>query len=134
MTSTSPHAEARAESPWRAAVAQWLKAAPGQLDRDGFAQIDVDDLLSAQPAYGVQAALFCMNVAVADGTWRTGPVDGLVVVPLRRRKRMTGSVPRLVDVLSHRWRYGPGRGVPGIYLLTRAAWRRTNQSRSTEST
>lgn len=122
MTNASRQADANDEPAWRDAVAQWLKAAPGELNRVGFAQIDVDDLLGAEPPHGTRAAVFCMNSAVTDLIMRTERVEGLVVVPLEPRKRMTRGIPRLADVLSHPWHYGPGRGVPGIYLLTPAAW------------
>jgi hypothetical protein len=104
------------------AVAQWIETARREIEESGFAQIDLDDLLSAPPPQAVKAALACMNIAVDDARGNERTVEGLVVVPLEPSPKMAEGISRLADLVSQAWTYGPGRSVPGIYLLDPAAW------------
>lgn len=99
-----------------------MKTARSEIEESGFAQIDLDDLLSAEPPEAVKAALVCMNLAANDARENGRIVEGLVVVPLEPSRQMAEGTPRLADVVSQPWTYGAGRSVPGIYLLDPAAW------------
>ena len=122
MTRTSSPTGPELEGECAAAVAQWIGTARREIEESGFSQIDLDDLFLLPPLQAVEAAVACMNIAVDHARGRERTMEGLVVVPLEPSPHMAAGTPRLADLASQAWTYGPGQSVPGVYLLKPAAW------------
>lgn len=106
-----------------AAGRAWAAEAASELESTGFAQVDLDHLLPDPPVLAVQAALECLQAAVATARRVDSDVDGMLAVPLPVSSSIMHDSPSLADVLTQPWEYGPGHQVPGLYLLPSAQWR-----------
>jgi hypothetical protein len=104
------------------AVDAWLHEAWGELARNGFAQVDLDDLLDAEPADAARVGLKCLGRAL-EALPADTDADAMMTLPLEPAGRWPGGVPELDDLLSQSWTYGPGRSVPGLYLVSFSHWR-----------
>lgn len=106
-------------------VKAWIdKWALAELAQTGFAQVDIDELLDPAPVAAVRAMLDCMALAVSAVQQAHEPAEGMVVIPLPAAEDQTlppTEHPTLAEVLQRDWVYGPGREVPGLYLLGPAA-------------
>lgn len=63
-----------------------------------------------------------MNLALAERRHTMPSVVGAVVVPLPDAEGLTLEAPGLDELLDRPWVFGPGRPVPGVYLLADASW------------
>ena len=87
------------------------------------AQVDLDALAEAVPpkeavTWGIQcAAALSAEVARAGQRHQT---NALVVFPLGFSSQLMLSAPALSTLADGAWDYGPGKQVPGLYLLSRA--------------
>lgn len=105
------------------AVESWfLDAAAHELAESGVAQIDIDNLIEPPPAKAARATISCMKSALdlASRSVPTKTISGLVVIPLPfvdDQDVPPTTHPPLASVLDADWVYGPGREVPGLYLL-----------------
>jgi hypothetical protein len=106
----------------RAAVDRWVPAARAELSVARFAQIDLDDLVGPPPPLAVRAALRCMELACEGIRDAVPEVVGLVLVPLPAAGRLTPEAPTIDELLGRPWQFGPGRSVPGVYLLADPSW------------
>jgi hypothetical protein len=110
-----------------AAVTAWVNDTRGELRATGLTQIDLDALLDAPPALAVQAALACLQLAVRQARKTDADVDGILTVPLQGSATLTHDSPTVSEVLAQSWEYGPGRQVPGLYLVKSPVWRAYEQ-------
>lgn len=106
-----------------AAGEAWAQGAANELESNGFATVDLDDLLHDPPLLAVQAAMECLQSAVTTVRRIGADADGMVAVPLAVSSSLTHESHSTVDVLTQPWEYGPGRQVPGLHLLSPAHWR-----------
>lgn len=106
------------------AVNAWLsKWALPELTADGYAQIDLDELFDDPPAQAVSIGLQCLQIAVAEARRTRGEVDGILTVPLPWSDSFVQDSPEFGEVLAEPWTFGPGREVPGLYLVRGSIWR-----------
>lgn len=88
------------------------------------AQIDLDELTSDLPPVGaVSAALDC-GIALREAVRASEQlIDVAVVIPLPGDEvGLPTSAPTLGDLFEVAWIYGPGREVPGLYLVPPSVW------------
>jgi hypothetical protein len=104
------------------AVDAWVHGARDELTRHGFAQVDLDDLLGDEPADAARVGMECLGRAL-DALPVDTDADAMMTLPLEPAGRWPGGVPELDDLLSQAWTYGPGRAVPGLYLVSFSHWR-----------
>lgn len=106
------------------AVTAWLSRwALPELTADGFAQIDLDELLEDPPVQAVRTGLRCLQIAVAEARRTHADVDGILAIPLPCSDLLVKDAPEFEEVLAEPWTYGPGREVPGLYLVRGTLWR-----------
>ncbi len=105
-------------------MADWVRTAREELSAARFAQIDLDDLLVPPPRSAVRAALRCVRLACEEVRDVVPQVVGLVVAPLPEADTLTLEGPPMDDLLRRPWEFGPGRSVPGLYLLADWSWSR----------
>jgi hypothetical protein len=102
-------------------VSAWIdRWALAELAQTGYAQVDIDDLLDPVPARAARAMLDCMAFALTAVQAAKGPHAAFVVIPLPAAEEQPAPPtdhPTLADLLQADWVYGPGRQVPGLYLL-----------------
>lgn len=110
------------------AVAWWMPHARDELSRGHFAQVDVDNLIEPVPQLPIRALITCMNLAVQDILRSELAIIGMTVIPLNYEKtnRIPTDYPKLADLLDRPWTYGPGRVVPGLYLIRPSLLAQTN--------
>lgn len=71
----------------------------------------------------VAVALECLKFCVT-ATQRFKPrVDVIVAIPLPSADTMLVSHPELETIIDQPWTFGPGREVPGLYLVHDEIWR-----------
>jgi hypothetical protein len=107
-----------------AVVTAWLaNRAMTELSTNGFAQIDLDDLLDNPPPHVSRTVLSCLELAVILARQEEPQVDGVLTIPLPDADSLTHVSPTLEDALALPWEYGSGREVPGISLVRESVWR-----------
>ncbi|GAA2739547.1 hypothetical protein GCM10009867_36060 [Pedococcus aerophilus] len=83
----------------------------------GFAQIDLDDLLGDEPSAAASVGLECLE-RILKILPQDSNLDGLLTIPLEPATRWgERPIPSLDDLLASAWSYGPGRAVPGLYVI-----------------
>lgn len=108
------------------AVDPWVALAPAEIARLGFAQIDLDNLLGDEPEAAAAVGLDCLQRIVAllpEGA----DLDAVLTIPLEPATEWDRMPPALDDALAADWIYGPGRQVPGLYLVPALHWRSPEQ-------
>lgn len=100
----------------------WVGSAVTELATTTWVQIDLDDVLQAEPERAVQSGLDCLRRAVDTARLADPRLGGLLTIPLPETTNMTTESPTLDELTSVRWRYGPGRSVPGLYLFRTSSW------------
>lgn len=103
-------------------VARWIRRAASEVSEHGFAQVDLDDLLGAEPPYAAAIGIECLELMMAARPG-SSDLDGLLTIPLDSASSWEGSTSSLDELLAGTWTYGPGHPVPGLYLVHPLHWR-----------
>lgn len=103
------------------AVNRWVLSSGPEISSTGFAQIDLDNLLGAEPPRGAEIGVACLEHAMS-ALRKDVDLDGLLTLPIEPSTDWQ-EIPSLDDMLTQDWDYGPGREVPGLYLLHPLNWR-----------
>jgi hypothetical protein len=98
-------------------VGWWERYAQREVSGDKFAQIDLDELIDDPPALAVAEALEAVQIALELARANEPAIIGLVTIPLEPSESLVTESPDLEQLLTTPWTYGPGRPVPGVYLL-----------------
>jgi hypothetical protein len=107
-----------------AVVTAWLaNRAMAELSTDGFAQIDLDELLGNPPPHASRTVLSCLDLAVILARQEEPQVDGVLTIPLPGADSLTRDSPTLEDALALPSEYDSGRESPGLSLVEEAVWR-----------
>lgn len=108
-----------------ARVREWVGRALVVLESAEFAQIDLDDLLGDVSGDAIRVGLRCLDVARAEsGLAVCTDTDRLLVIPLPWSETLSLSSPDFDDLLATSWQTGPGKRVPGLYLVRSVLWGR----------
>jgi hypothetical protein len=119
--STSQAWDAHALDP---VVEAWVATAMTELSTADFAQIDIDGLFDPAPPLAIRVTLDCLKTAVRLGRMSAPDLDGIAVIPLECSETAIAlETPSWDQALDREWEYGPGRQVPGLYLVRPAIWR-----------
>jgi hypothetical protein len=106
---------------FEAEVRTWVdRWALAELRESGPAQVDIDELFNPPPARAATAILECLDLATTFVGDSDVVVSGLVVIPLQVVEDQIAppvDYPSLSETLACDWVYGPGREVPGLYLI-----------------
>jgi hypothetical protein len=81
-----------------------------------------DDLLGVEPAHAVAVGIECLELMMAARP-EGSDLDGLLTLPLDSASGWEGVATSMDDLLAETWIYGPGRSVPGLYLVHPLHWR-----------
>jgi hypothetical protein len=101
-----------------AVVTAWLaNRAMTELSTDGFAQIDLDELLDNPLPGATRTGLLCLELAVILARQDHPQVDGVLTIPLPDADSLTQDPPTLEDALTLPWQHGPGREGPTLSLV-----------------
>jgi hypothetical protein len=101
----------------------WVAAALFELEDSDFVQDDIDDLFEPPPRLAARAILECLKTAVQVARTSRPDLDGIAVIPLEAVQVLSLEAPSWNLMLDQDWEYGPGREVPGLYLVKPAIWR-----------
>ena len=109
---------------------EWLSTrALAEIDADGFAQADIDELFSIPPADPVHVGLELL-LAARDGAEASRPdIVAMLVVPLPSSEELVLRAPDLAEVASAAWEYrcdvdareALGKG-PSVYFRSWRTW------------
>lgn len=96
----------------------WLSTrAITEIDADGFAQVDVDELFAVPPSDPVRFGLEFLRAAL-DGAEPSRPgMVAMLVVPLPASDELVLRAPDFAEAALAPWQYGRGLEVVGLYLL-----------------
>lgn len=100
-------------------VLSWFETALDHIERNTFAQIDIDELLGAVPEYAGSVSLDVFRVLVERAVRVDGNPVPLLVLPLSASHRLLTKTPSLDLLLQRKWR---NLEVPGFYLTTTPVW------------
>jgi hypothetical protein len=103
------------------AVDRWVSHALARASAEGFAQIDLDDLLEQEPPAAVSVGMECLD-RVLSLLPEDSQLDALLTIPLEPAAGWDPA-PSLDRLLGQDWTYGPGHSVPGLYLVHALQWR-----------
>jgi hypothetical protein len=101
----------------------WVRAVAPGLAASHPAQIDIDELLDPPPANAIWTALGGIQLMRDALQALELRADVMLVVPLPVSVELMRDHPGFDDLVADEWSYGPGREVPGFYLLPPSVWR-----------
>lgn len=106
------------------AVDRWVADSKRRAVENGFAQVDLDDLMDEKPPAAALAGLACLERIV--GVLPRSEFDAVLTLPLDPGP-CERQPPSFDDLLSLHWSYEPGRPVPGVYVVHAMQWRLPEQ-------